>query len=92
MPGKPEAQVTRPVEVSQAWTSVYCALKGKDRASQVVWTKETQVRSLGQEDPLEEGIANYPRILGWRIPMDRGAWGWGWGVLQSIESHRVRHD
>ena len=37
-------------------------------------TQEMQVRSLGQEDPLEEGIATHPSILAWRIPMDRGAW------------------
>ena len=35
---------------------------------------ETQVRSLGWEDPLEEGMATHSRILAWRIPMDRGAW------------------
>ena len=36
--------------------------------------KETQVRSLGQEDPLEEGVATHSSILVWKIPMDRGAW------------------
>ena len=30
--------------------------------------------SLGQEDPLETGIATHSSILAWRIPMDRGAW------------------
>ena len=30
--------------------------------------QETQVRSLGQEDPLEEGIATYSSILAWKIP------------------------
>ena len=35
---------------------------------------ETQVRSLGWEDPLEEGMATHPSVLAWRIPMDRGAW------------------
>ena len=37
-----------------------------------VW--ETWVRSLGQEDPLEKGMATHSSILAWRIPMDRGAW------------------
>ena len=37
----------------------------------VMW--ETWVRSLGWEDPLEEGIANHASILARRIPMDRGA-------------------
>ena len=36
--------------------------------------QETWIRSLGLEDPLEEGIAIYSSILAWRIPMDRGAW------------------
>ena len=30
--------------------------------------QETQVRSLGQEDPLEEGMAIHSGILAWRIP------------------------
>ena len=37
-------------------------------------TQETWVRSLGQEDPLEEGMATRSSILAWRIPMDRRAW------------------
>ena len=32
-----------------------------------------QVRSLGCEDPLEEGMATHSGILAWRIPKDRGA-------------------
>ena len=32
------------------------------------------VRSLGWEDPLEEGMAIHSSILAWRIPMDREAW------------------
>ena len=35
--------------------------------------RETWVRSLGWEDPLEEGMAIHSSILTWRIPMDRGA-------------------
>ena len=30
--------------------------------------QETQVQSLGQEDPLEKGIATHSSILAWRIP------------------------
>ena len=37
---------------------------------QVTW-----VRSLGWEDPLEEGTATRSNILAWRIPVDRRAWG-----------------
>ena len=36
--------------------------------------QETQVQSLGWEDPLEEGLETHSSILAWRIPMDRGAW------------------
>ena len=32
------------------------------------------VQSLGQEYPLEEGMATHSSILAWRIPMHRGAW------------------
>ena len=34
----------------------------------------TWVRSLGWEDPLEDGMATHSSILSWRIIMDRGAW------------------
>ena len=36
--------------------------------------REMQVQSLGQEDPLEEGMATHSSILAWRIPIDRGTW------------------
>ena len=36
--------------------------------------QETWVRSLGGEDPLEEGMVTHSSIPAWRIPMDRGAW------------------
>ena len=32
------------------------------------------VLSLGQEDPLEEGMAAHSSVLAWTTPMDRGAW------------------
>ena len=34
---------------------------------------EAWVRSLGQGDPLEEGMATHSSILAWKIPTDRGA-------------------
>ena len=37
-----------------------------------VW--ETWVQSLGQEDPLEKGMATHSSILAWRIPVDRRIW------------------
>ena len=45
------------------------------------------VRSLGWEDPLEEGMATHSSILAWRIPWTEKPAG-----LQSIESQRVGHD
>ena len=36
--------------------------------------QEMWVPSLGQEDPLEKGMATYSSILVWGSPMDRGAW------------------
>ena len=36
--------------------------------------RETWVRSLGWEGPLEEGMATHSSILTWRIPMDKRAW------------------
>ena len=35
---------------------------------------ETWVRSLGWEDPLEEGMAAHSSVLAWRIPVDKGIW------------------
>ena len=36
--------------------------------------RETWIRSLDWEDPLEEGMATHSSILTWRISMDRGVW------------------
>ena len=49
--------------------------------------KETLVQSLGQEDPLEKGMATHSSILAWRIPQTEDP-----GELQSIGSPRIRHD
>ena len=66
-------------------------------ASQVVqWVKNTptmqktqegQVRSLGQEDPLEEDLATHSSILAWRIP-----WAEKSGGQQSLGSQRAGHN
>ena len=47
----------------------------------------THVRSLGQEDPLEEEMAAHSSILAWEI-----LWTEEPGGLQSMRSQRVRHD
>ena len=36
--------------------------------------QETQVGSLGQEDPLEEEMATHSSTLAWKNSTDRGAW------------------
>ena len=46
---------------------------------------DTRAGSLGQEDPLEEGMATHSGILAWRI-----SWTEEPGRLQSLESPRVR--
>ena len=46
--------------------------------------QETWARSLGQEDPLEKGMATHSSILAWRIP-------WTEEPDRSMGSQRVRH-
>ena len=48
--------------------------------------QETQVQSLGQEDPLEEEMATHSSNLAWRIPRTEEL-----GGLQSMGSQRVGH-
>ena len=49
--------------------------------------QETEVQSLGQEDPLEKGMAPHSSILAWQIP-----WTEEPGGLQSMGLLRVGHD
>ena len=49
--------------------------------------QETQVQSLGREDPLEKGMATRSIVLAWRIP-----WTEDPGRLQSMGSQQVGHD
>ena len=49
--------------------------------------QETQVRSLGQEDPLEKEMATHSSILAWGI-----SWTEEPGRLQSMGSQRIGHD
>ena len=48
--------------------------------------QETQVQSLGQEDPVEEEVATCSSILVWEIPWTEEA-----GGLQSMRSQKVGH-
>jgi len=49
--------------------------------------QEPWVQSLGQEEPLEKGMAIHSNILAWRIPWTGEPCG-----LQSMGSQRVGHD
>ena len=49
--------------------------------------QETQVQPLGQEDPLEKGMAMHSSILAWRVPGTEEP-----GGLSSRGSQRVGHD
>ena len=45
------------------------------------------IRSLGWDNPLEEGMATHSNILAWRIPVDRGgAW------RETFQEQRVIHN
>ena len=50
-------------------------------------TQEMHVRSLSQEDPLEEGMATHFSTLAWEVP-----WTEEPGGLESVGSRRVRRD
>ena len=49
--------------------------------------QETQVRSLGREDPREKEMATHSSTLAWKIP-----WTEEPGRLQSMGSQRVGHN
>ena len=57
------------------------------RLKHLLAMRETWVRSLGLEDPLEKETATHSSILAWRIP-----WTEEPGGLQSMGSQRVVHD
>ena len=78
MPGSgrsPGEGIGYPLQFS--WASLVAQLVKNPPAMQETW-----VRSLGWDDPLEEGKTTHSRILAWRIP---------WTV-QFMGSQRVRHD
>ena len=70
------------LQVSYLWGSLVGEMVKKPPAMQ-----ETQVWSLGWEDPLEKGMVTHSNILAWRTP-----WAEEPGGLQSIRRQRVRHN
>ena len=74
------------LQIGKRWLGAPRWLSGKEPACQCR-RHETHVQSLGREDLLEKGMATHSSILAWRIP-----WTEEPGGLQSMGSHRVRHD
>ena len=72
------------------WTMSKCFPGGSavKNPSAMQELQETQIQSLGQEAPLEEGMATHSSILAWRIPVNRGAW----CATQSMGLQRIGHD
>ena len=64
------------------WTSLVAQI-----VKRLSTMRETWVRSLGREDPLEKEMATHSSTLAWKIP-----WTEEPGRLQSMGSQRVGHD
>ena len=63
------------------------AFPGGSVAKNLLVMQETQVQSLGWEDPLEKEMSIHSSIIAWKIP-----WTEEPGRLQSTGSQRVGHD
>ena len=63
-------------EYDDLWASLVTQMLKNLPAMQQTW-----VRSLGWEDPPEEGMATHSSILAWRVPMDKGAW---WARVRGV--------
>ena len=85
---------------AQLWMCLVVKVKSNAIKNNIAWASlvaqtvkhlpamwETQVRSLGWEDPLEKKMATYSNILAWKIP-----WMEEPGGLQSLGSKRVGHN
>ena len=73
------------VDAYSVFPVIHKCFPGGSGGLPAVW--ETQVRSLGWEDPLEKEMATHSSILAWRVP-----WTEEPGRLQSIGLQRVGHD
>ena len=65
----------------------YWASLVAQRVKRLPTMRETQVQSLGWEDPLEKEMATHSSTLAWKIP-----WTEERGRLQPMGSQKVRHD
>ena len=66
---------------------LYALVQASQTVKNLPAIQGTPVRSLGQEDPLERGMATHFSILAWRIPRTEEP-----GRLQSMGLQRVRRD
>ena len=70
---------------------IYSIILGASLVAQMVKRlpamRETQVHFLAREDPLEKEMATHSSTLAWKIP-----WREEPGRLESMRSHRLRHD
>ena len=73
--------------LERAQTHIFSVFLVAQRLKHLPLMRETWVRSLGQEDPLEKEMATRSSILAWRIP-----WAEEPGGLQSTGSQRVGHN
>ena len=71
----------------QNWSSLPLSSLVAQMVKHLPAMRETQVWSLGWEDPLEKEVATHSSILSWKIP-----WMEEPGGLQSMGSQRVGHD
>ena len=76
-----EAHRILPLPNAVSWASL-----GAQMVKNLPPMQETWVRSLGWEDPLEQGMAAHSSILAWRIPWTEEPGG------HSLWDHRVRRD
>ena len=72
---------TAPPERPPLWTSFYPDSLVAQMVKKLPAMLEAPVQSLGQEDPLEKGMATYSSILAWRMP---------WTEVQSMGSQKNR--
>ena len=52
-------------------------------------TQETQVWSLGGEDPLEKGMATHSSVLAWRIPWTEEP---GWAIVHGVAKESATNE
>ena len=80
MAGSPGEGIGYPLQYS--WASLAAQWVRNPPAIQETW-----VRSLGQEDPLEESMATHSSILAWRISMNREAW---WATIHGVTKSQTQ--